>query len=211
MSGRVSEQIHAVYDATTNHELEEAYDGWAERYEADLAGFGYRTPAVAAGMFARHVPAGARPLLEAGCGTGLLGHALSDIGFADIVGMDSSRGMLDAAGRKGAYSRLVQGRLGEPLDFADGQFAATAAIGVFSPGHAPAEGFGELIRVTRPGGVVLFSIRHDTDAETGFAARADTLAGEGRWSLIEATRPYQTMPFGEPEVLHRVLVYRVAG
>ncbi len=211
MSGRISEQIHAVYDATTNQELETAYDGWAEQYEADIASFGYRTPAVAAGMFARHVPAGTRPVLEAGCGTGLLGQALHDIGFADIVGMDSSRGMLDAAGRKGAYSELVQGRLGEPLDFADGCFAATAAIGVFSPGHAPAEAFGELIRVTRAGGVVLFSIRHDTDAETGFAAHAEALAEEGRWSLVEASRPYQTLPFGEPEVLHRIFVYRTAG
>ncbi len=211
MSRRISEQIHAVYDATTNHELETAYDAWAEQYEADLASFGYRTPAVAAGLFARHVPAAARPLLEAGCGTGLLGHALHDIGFAEITGMDSSPGMLAAAGRKGAYGELVHGRLGEPLDFADGQFAATAAIGVFAPGHAPAEGFAELIRVTRAGGVVMFSIRHDTDAETGFAAHAEALAGEGRWSLVEATRPYQTMPFGEPEVLHRVFVYRTAG
>ena len=211
MSGRVSGLIDAVYGATTDHELETAYDGWAEKYDADLAGLGYRTPAVAAGLFARHVPAAARPLLDAGCGTGLLGHALHDIGFAEITGMDMSPGMLEAAGRKGAYSALVDGRLGEPLDFADGRFAAIAAIGVFTLGHAPAEAFGELIRVTRPGGIVLFSIRYDTDAETGFVAHAEALAGEGRWSLIEVTQPFQSMPFGEPEVIHRVMVHRVAG
>ena len=117
--------------------------------------------------------------------------------------------MLAVAGRKGAYSALHHGRLGDALNFVDDQFAATGAIGVFSPGHAEPDAFVELIRVTRPGGVVAFSIRHDTDGETGFAAAAEALETEGRWSLVEKTRPYQTMPLGEPEVLHQMLVYRV--
>ncbi len=209
MANRASEQIHAVYDSKDAGELEVAYDGWAEKYEADVVGMGYRTPAVAAGLFGRHVPLDAGPLLDAGCGTGLLGHVLHDMGYGDVVGLDASKEMLAVAGRKGAYSALHHGCLGDVLDFADDQFAATGAIGVFSPGHAEPDAFRELIRVTRPGGVVAFSIRHDTDGATGYTVAAEAFEAEGRWSLIEKTRPYQTMPLGEPEVLHQMLVYRV--
>jgi hypothetical protein len=133
MGNRASEQIHAVYDSKDAGELEVAYDGWAEKYEADVVGMGYRIPAVAAGLI----------------------------------------------GRKSAYSALCHGRLGNVLDFLDDQFAATSAIGVFSPGHAEPDAFGELIRVTRPDGVIAFSIRHDTDGETGYAAGAEALETRG--------------------------------
>jgi predicted TPR repeat methyltransferase len=179
MGNRASEQIHAVYDSKDAGELEVAYDGWAEKYEADVVGMGYRIPAVAAGLIGRQVPVDAEPLLDAGCGTGLLGHVLRDMGYGNITGLDASNEMLAVAGRKSAYSALCHGRLGNVLDFLDDQFAATSAIGVFSPGHAEPDAFGELIRVTRPDGVIAFSIRHDTDGETGYAAGAEALETRG--------------------------------
>ena len=47
--------------------------------------------------------------------------------------------------------------LGEPIDYPDDSYDAVAVCGVFTPNHAPASGLDELIRVTRPGGLLLFT------------------------------------------------------
>ena len=56
---------------------------------------------------ARHLPTGRGPILDAGCGTGLVGEALSVLGYDPVIGCDLSQGMLDHAARRGGYADLV--------------------------------------------------------------------------------------------------------
>jgi len=101
--------------------------------------------------------------------------------------------------------------LGDTLDFDSGYFGGIISVGVFTLGHAPASGFDELIRITKPGGFVVFSLRTDVYQEGGFKEKLADLASAGKWTLAEATKPFQPLPKGEPEVYHQIWAYRVAG
>ena len=101
---------------------------------------GYMRPLVAAGMVGRHVVERDGGILDAGVGTGLLGQVLAVMGYHGLVGIDMAEGMLAQARSRNVYTRLSRQVLGEPLDFADGSFAAVVSIGTLNIGHAPAGG-----------------------------------------------------------------------
>ena len=64
------------------------------------------------------------------------------------------------------------------------------------------------VRVVRPGGLLSFTLRHDEPAP-GFAEKMAALSEDGRWELVEASEPFHSMPVGEPEIEHRIWLYRV--
>ena len=202
-------RVQWVYSAKGNVELSDRYDQWAKDYDSDLEqDFGWLGPKRAADVFAQYVPTGAR-VLDAGAGTGLVGQVLSTMGFRDLVAMDLSRGMLDEAARKGVYKEFHQMVMGDPLDFATSSFAAVISVGVLTVGHAPASSLDELVRITRPGGHVVFSLRPDVYRDGGFKEKLEELAAAGTWRLAEVGEEFQTLPKGEPEVYHQVWVYQI--
>lgn len=208
MSNDRTKILDKVYGAKTAEELEAGYDDWAKTYDDDLQRFGYRLPAIVTGLCGRYVTQDSAPLLDAGCGTGLIGDALHVLGYDHLIGIDISTGMLQAAREKHAYRELRRMILGNPLDFEDNKFAATFAVGVITIGHAPADALDELIRVTRSGGYLIFSIRVDREPETGYLAKLDDLERQHQWHRIAMTAAFQSLPLAEPEVEHRVCVYQ---
>ncbi|MCP4388822.1 MAG: class I SAM-dependent methyltransferase, partial [Gammaproteobacteria bacterium] len=155
--GNVS-QLHKAYNSRTVEELSESYDRWAGEYETHMKNVGYAHPAMVTSMLARHLPAGAQPILDAGAGTGIMGELLTAMGYAEIIGFDASNDMMAAARAKNIYADLEQMFLGRRLSYPDKHFAAVTASGVFTEGHAPLSGLDELVRVTRPGGLLVFSL-----------------------------------------------------
>jgi len=206
----VDTRIQRLYRAKSSVEVEATYDDWAADYESDLESFGYRIPGVAAGLFGRFVNPDDTVILDAGCGTGLMGQLLQVLGYTRIIGIDFSDGMLRAAERAGAYSSLRRMRLGDRLDFDDDAFDATTAIGVLTPGHAGPDAFGELIRVTKPEGHLIISMRADGDAGRPYVDAADAIEREGRWRRLHGTPAFFSMPKGEPDVQHFVSVYQTS-
>ena len=203
------DRVQWIYASESVGQLEERYDRWAADYDADLLNdFGWLGPRQAADVFRRYVPASAR-VLDAGAGTGLVGERLKGLGYSNIEALDLSAGMLEEARKKNAYTAFHQMTLGETLDFPTGAFDATVCVGVLTLGHAPANSLYEMVRVTRPGGHVVFTLRPDVYENNGFREVQDELAATGRWTLEEATEPIASLPKGEPDVLFRVWVYRV--
>ncbi|MBA3325481.1 MAG: class I SAM-dependent methyltransferase [Rhodobacteraceae bacterium] len=201
-------QLDGVYAAKSPEEVARRYDGWAETYEGEMARIGYRHPAIALALLARHLPRGAGPILDAGAGTGLVGEWLGILGYPEAEALDISPGMLEVAARKGVYRDLHLGALGGPLSFADGRFAAVISAGVFTLGHVGAEALPELLRVVRPGGVLVLTVK-DQVWTGGFADRLGALAGEGRVRLLEETPAYVSMP-GVPDTApSRGVTFRV--
>lgn len=202
-------RVQWVYSARDNNELSDRYDQWAKDYDSDLdRDFGWLGPRRAAEVFALHVPKHAR-ILDAGAGTGLVGEALAMLGYHDLVAMDLSPGMLREARQKGVYQELHQMVMGEPLDFPSSCFDAVVSVGVLTLGHAPAGSLDELVRVTRAGGHVVFTLRPDLYEGGGFKEKMETLANAGKWTLAEVSGKFQPLPQGEPDVYHQVWVYRV--
>lgn len=202
-------RVQWVYESTSNQELEERYDQWASEYDQDLDEvFAWNAPKNGADVLARLVSAGAA-VLDAGAGTGLAGKCLADAGFTNMAAMDLSQGMLDEARKKDVYNSFHQMTLGETLGFETGQFDAVISIGVFTLGHAPVSSFDELVRVTKPGGYIVFSLRTDM-VEDGFKEYFAGLEAANKWKLAEITEPFQPLPKGEPEVFHQIWAYQVA-
>ena len=87
-----------VLSCGSTEELMDTYDEWAKTYEQDVAEtWAYYGPAAATEHLTRHVdPEGAK-VLDAGCGTGLVGALLKQKGFPEIHGIDYSAGMLAQA------------------------------------------------------------------------------------------------------------------
>lgn len=209
MTGRdKTSQLNAVYAAKAPDEVARAYDAWAQTYDADMARAGYRHPAIGLALFARHVPRGAAPVLDAGAGTGLVGEWLGLIGYPHVEALDLSTGMLAVARSKNIYAALHQAALGTALPFEDNQFAAIISTGVFTTGHVGAEGLDELIRIVRADGIIVLTVK-DTVWESGFASRISQLNDTGSISMVEETEPYVSMPGETGTTPSRALVLRV--
>lgn len=203
------ERVQWVYASENNEQVEERYDRWANEYDEDLADdFGYVMPRMAAEIFERFVAKDAR-VLDAGAGTGLVGVELNRLGYSNLEAMDISRGMLEVAEAKNVYGALHQKVMGEPLGFKTDSYDAAIGVGVLTLGHAPASSLDELVRVTKPGGVIAFTLRPDVYQQNGFREKQDELAAEGKWELAEVTDEFQGMPKGEPDVFFQVWVYKV--
>jgi SAM-dependent methyltransferase len=189
-TGHHDGHLGAVYQAEGPDQVAALYDRWADTYDAEMARAGYRHPSVGLALLARHAPRGTGPVLDAGCGTGLLGEWLGILGFSPIEGLDLSQGMLDRAGARNVYARLHRLALGSPLPFADGAYAAVVSTGVFTTGHVGAEALPELVRITRPGGPIVLTVK-TTVWNAGLGAALAAMPG---MTIVETTEPYVSMP-----------------
>lgn len=202
--------LAAVYGAASAEDVARLYDAWAESYDAEMARAGYRHPSICLALLARHVPRGAAPVLDAGAGTGLVGEWLGIIGYGEVEALDVSQGMLDIAAKKNVYARLHRAALGTALPFADDHFAAIVSAGVFTTGHVGPEGLDELVRICRPGGAIVLTVKSTVWA-AGFAEKVDGLERGGLVSRAEQTAPYVSMPGERGTIPSLALVLRVAG
>jgi MFS family permease len=200
--------LDRLYGARDLDELRAEYDRIAPAYDAELDGMGYRSPQAVAEVARRLLPPDGH-ILDVGAGTGLLGVKLAEAGFSHLDALDLSPQMLAEAHGKQVYGELREGRLGGDLDFDTGAYDGVIASGVLTTGHAPAESLEELVRITRPGGHVIFTLRSDAGSPPGFGEKMDALTRESRWELVERGEEFQAMPIGEPGVLARVWAFRV--
>jgi SAM-dependent methyltransferase len=119
--------------------------------------------------------------------------------------------MLNESRKKNVYSEFHRMVMGAPLDFKTGSFDAVITVGVLTVGHAPASSLDELVRITKPGGYIVFSLRPDVYRDSGFKEKQDDLETQGKWKLVEESEEFQPMPKGEPDVYHQVWVYKITS
>lgn len=201
--------LDRVYSAQDPAELAEAYAAWSNAYDRETAASGYCLPFMIASWVARYVASDAQPLLDAGCGTGLSGPYLGALGYLDIDGLDFSEEMLALAAARNVYRDLRQAALGDALPWPDGYFAAFFSTGVFTEGHAPASSLDELVRVTRPGGHAIFTVRDTVLDSGGFRRKFAALEQAGRWRAVEESPPFRAFAVAEPEVLVQAFVFEI--
>ena len=200
-----------MYSSTSPEQLAARYDNWSANYEADLErDYGWSAPQMTVPLVEKWVPSGAR-ILDAGAGTGLVGELLARAGYGDLTGVDISTEMIARARLKGVYRDLRRMELGKTLDFDSNSFDAVTCVGVLTLGHAPASSLNELVRVTKPGGHVIFTMRPDIREQGGFEEKQTELENAGLWKLVEVTEETQTMPKGLPETTMQVWVFEVTG
>ena len=202
------DKLKWIYSSRDNQDLTERYDQWARSYDYDLTHeILDRSPETAVDFFMRYVSSEAK-VLDAGAGTGMVGEILARNGYTDLVAIDMSRGMLEEANKKNVYRELHQMVMGETLGFATNSFDATICVGVLTIGHAPASSLDELVRVTKPGGYIIFTLHTDTYENSGFKKRQTALETHRKWTLVEKSEKLHLVT-NEPDVSHHMWVYRV--
>jgi SAM-dependent methyltransferase len=204
-----NENLSNVYGSEDADATRSAYEGWAEGYDAENIGNGYRVPAIGCSMIARHVELSAGPIYDAACGTGIIGGVLELIGFKSIVGSDLSPTMLEYAKPQKSYQRLYEHDLGEVLPESDNSFAAVTCFGSLGPGHAPPKCMDEFVRITKPGGHIIFNTRAETYPEQELKQKVDELTKAGAWELVDQSPIFRSYYLIEPDVTSQVHVYKV--
>ena len=204
-----TDDLGDVYGAKTPDESRAIYNNWASSYDADNLSNGFRLPSLGAGLLARHMGPTDGPVLDAGCGTGLVGESLRLLGLGPITGCDLSPDMLGVAEQTGAYAALHEVDLGRGLSFDDNTFAGFICVGAFGPGHAPPASLTHLARVTRPGGYGVFNLIEKTYADQGFPPVMETLTHTGQWKVVQTTPPFLPFLLSEPDLWTRAYVVQM--
>jgi predicted TPR repeat methyltransferase len=172
------------------------YDEWAESYDHDLTSWSYQAPALVAETVTTRLPA-ATSVLDVGCGTGLVGRALREGGFAgQIQGLDISQASLEIAGRSGAYDSVERADLQQPLPLENDGVDAVVCVGVMTYLPDVEAVWREFARVVRPGGLVVTTQREDLWHPRHCQIVVDRLQDEGAWTPLEITGPAPYLPQG---------------
>ena len=180
-------EIHdRVLNATSKEELATAYGEWAEQYDTDLIDeMGYVAPAIASQLLQEYLEDQSAKILDAGCGTGLVGADLHQKGYCNLEGFDYSAQMLGKAKDKEVYNKLHQGDLTGRLDLPENSYDAIISVGTFTCGHVGPEAFDELIRITKPGGHLCFTVRDQAWEEDNYRVAMDKIENIGAWKRVE--------------------------
>ena len=197
-----------VLQAKNPDDLAAAYADWAGNYDADLVGeMGYQAPRAAVELLHASLASPGALILDAGCGTGLVGEELSGLGYKRLVGLDYSSDMLQHARTKNVYDKLLQGDLTKTLAFKADQFDASICVGTFTLGHVGPSAIAELVRVTRTGGLICITVRDEAWQQDDYATSISALQGE---QLIEMIAERHLPYIAEEGSLCRVCLMKVS-
>jgi predicted TPR repeat methyltransferase len=180
------------YALTDNTGARTLYEDWAASYDSDLAKSDqeYVAPATAAAHVLQHLGVPSIPssmeLLDAGCGTGLVGVELHRAGAHNIDGVDLSIGMLDLARKTGAYRSLDTADLSKPLDCDENKYDIVVCIGTMTQGHVGPVALDGFVRVTKPGGLIVGTVLGYIYESGGYKDKIESLVGEDKIQLLGA-------------------------
>ncbi|CDX53537.1 Methyltransferase type 11 [Mesorhizobium plurifarium] len=172
------------------------YRRWATSYDVDVGREGYYGPMVVAELAAAVQTAylagerAATAILDAGCGTGLVGMEMESLGFRLIDGFDLSEEMAEKARQTRVYRHVLaevdlNGSLSE---YSSASFDITVCCGVFAPGHVRPNVLRKLARVTRPNGFVIVSTRKSYAEATCFEDEVRRLQYSGVLALAQCLK-----------------------
>lgn len=175
-----------AYTLKSSEDAKQMYDRWAEVYDQDLNNGNYQQPIRCAKALLEQISNKNIKILDVGCGTGLSGLALKELGFQHVDGCDLSQGMLDKAAELEIYKRLFSCNLNEPpIDAENEEFDAVTAVGVFSFGHIMPEAIDELLRVTKTNGIIIIGLNGHYYDEGSLTNKLEILQHEGILKIIK--------------------------
>ncbi|KAH7013030.1 methyltransferase domain-containing protein [Ilyonectria destructans] len=166
------------------------YDDWAASYEKEMTGdtHNYVAPAVASAYVIKCLNSPSIDenieILDAGCGTGLVGTHLYKLGAKKIDGLDLSPGMLEIARKTEVYRSLEEADLSQRLSQRDSSYDVVVCVGTLTGGHVGPEALDEFVRITKVDGFVVATVRDTYWESGGYKAKATALAEEGKARIV---------------------------
>ena len=147
----------------------------------------YEAPKNTAFLFNKHATDKKINIIDAGCGTGLVGKELKKYGFNNLTGVDFSQDMLDLIPTE-IYHTVDLIDLNEPLKYKDNTFDALLCVGAFTYGHVKAHALNEFIRIIKNQGLICFTINEGIYKEYEFDKKIEELTTNSIWEIIEFSK-----------------------
>ncbi len=210
--------LKEAYSVESPDDNRALYAKWADTYESEFTvPRRYVYDRNAAELLCKGF-SGSGPVLDVGCGTGLVGEQLRRRGIAVVDGLDLSSQMLAKARSKTAadgspvYRHLIEADLTGPIDIASDTYAGIVSAGTFTHGHVGPDGIAELLRAGRPGARCAIGVNFSIFETNGFKDRFERYAADGVIDGLEVMlrQVYEGADGSEPNHMAQVAVFTVA-
>ena len=188
------EEFHNLLGNATK-ETYAVYQNIARSYD-DIMDHRYRSPEILSKLCVKYLANNSveTVLLDVASGTGRTGHALRASGYKGIIdGIEASSKMIEECMKKKKIYRKVKEHYltkNHPMPFSDNTYDVVVCAGALLLGHVPHQCLQDMIRVLRPGGILLFNVsRLDCDIANIAILAVQTfmkqMVLENRCNLIE--------------------------
>ena len=166
--------LQNAYDLKSPDDNVELYSAWAETYDNDfIKDMQYQLHFSVAEEFVLN--GGNGLILDVGAGTGALAQALLQKGKFSIEATDISEEMLKVAESKKIYERSFLSDLTEEIPIENDIYDGVVSSGTFTHGHVGPSAMVELVRVTKPSGLVTISVNEKHWIALNFESEVEKL------------------------------------
>ncbi len=166
------------YNLETEDDTLAHYEAWAETYDQELSENDYAQPQRCAAALINHVDKRDIRILDIGCGTGLSGVALKNLGFSNIDGCDFSSLMIEKAKDTDVYQRLFEADINKKLDIDTNTYDAAVAVCVLSFAHVRTDALREMLRIIKTGGILVIGLNEKYWSHDKVGEKLEKLAHE---------------------------------
>ncbi len=215
------DEAYAVETVEDNRRL---YARWADSYDDTfLTTHGYVYHESVVSVLERRLSACAHdfPVLDVGCGTGVVGIELRRRGYEPVDGIDLSPEMLGVAAAKttpsgfSVYRHLHAVDLTEPIDLPLHNAIGLVSAGTFTHGHVGPEPIARLVDLLCAGGHAAIGVNRDVFSSGGFDDMVRSLEAADRITDVELVDvpvydpDRYTAEDGDPNTVSRVILFSI--
>jgi len=167
--------LENAYQLETPDDNINYYSQTANSYDEDFArGLGYVLPQLVAKKFSELATAADSPVVDIGCGTGLIAEQLRALNIV-IDGMDISNAMLEQSMQTKAYRELYEVDLTQVNNQYNERYKAVLSSGTFTHGHLGPDALVRLLNMAVSGALFIVAINQRHYEEKGFADAVQSL------------------------------------
>ena len=166
--------LQNAYDLKSPDDNIKLYSVWAETYDISFIGdMQYKLHFAVAEEFVLN--GGKGLILDVGAGTGAVAEALLQKAKFCIEATDISEEMLKVADSKNIYKRSFFSDLTKEIPVTNSSYDGVVSSGTFTHGHVGPSSISELVRITKPGGLITISINEKHWISLNFESEVEKL------------------------------------
>ena len=166
--------LQNAYDLKSPDDNIKLYSVWAETYDISfIDDMQYELHFAVAEEFVLN--GGKGLILDVGAGTGAVAEALLQKAKFCIEATDISEEMLKVADSKNIYKRSFFSDLTKEIPVTNSSYDGVVSSGTFTHGHVGPSSISDLVRITKPGGLITISINEKHWISLNFESEVEKL------------------------------------